>query len=134
MQGFDRTYPFEILSFTDMNGTQLRRIRENLGLSQVAMAARLGLHPNTLARQERAEVGIGEQCARLACAVYLKATRDRARLTAILRQTKGRTAGSTDRDLTLRAAERAEARALRELEEQLGRGALDWWKAESGRR
>jgi transcriptional regulator with XRE-family HTH domain len=49
-----------------MTGTELRRIRKRLGLTQREMAERLGLHPNTLARQERGESGIGNAAARLA--------------------------------------------------------------------
>lgn len=45
---------------------ELRRIREAIGLNQDAMAGRLGIHPNTLARQERGEIGIGEPTIRLA--------------------------------------------------------------------
>ncbi|PYO12098.1 MAG: hypothetical protein DMD75_08295 [Candidatus Rokuibacteriota bacterium] len=49
-----------------MTGEALRRIRKRLGLTQRAFAAQLGLHPNSLARQERGELGIKESVARLA--------------------------------------------------------------------
>ena len=49
-----------------MTGSELRRIRRRLGLTQVEMAEKLGLHPNTLARQERGEIGISVPVGRLA--------------------------------------------------------------------
>ena len=49
-----------------MTGNGLRRIRRRLGLTQVEFAEQLGLHPNTVARQERGEVGIGRAVASLA--------------------------------------------------------------------
>jgi transcriptional regulator with XRE-family HTH domain len=47
-----------------MTGAELRRIRTRLGLTQVQMAARLGVTNTTVARWERDEVGIGEVVAR----------------------------------------------------------------------
>lgn len=41
-----------------MTGTELRRMRTAAGLSQRALAARLGVHWNTLARWERDELPI----------------------------------------------------------------------------
>ncbi len=48
-----------------MKGSELRTIRKRLGLTQVQMAERLGLAPNSVARQERDEMGISEPVARL---------------------------------------------------------------------
>jgi len=48
-----------------MTGKELRQIRMRLGLTQVEMAARAGVHANTVARQERGEVAIREPLARL---------------------------------------------------------------------
>ena len=48
-----------------MTGSELRRIRKRLGLTQVQMAERLGLTGNTVARQERGEVRITEPVGRL---------------------------------------------------------------------
>lgn len=41
-----------------MTGTELREIRQRLGLSQRQFALQLGLHWNTLARFERNELNI----------------------------------------------------------------------------
>jgi len=49
-----------------MTGAELLRIRRRLGLTQREMAGELGLHPNTYARQERGEVGIGGSTVKLA--------------------------------------------------------------------
>ncbi len=48
-----------------MTGAELRRIRKALGLTQRGLAERVGVHSNTIARQERGEVGIKEPLARL---------------------------------------------------------------------
>jgi transcriptional regulator with XRE-family HTH domain len=48
-----------------MEGKELRALRKRLGLTQRALAERVGVHPNSIARQERGEVGIGEPLARL---------------------------------------------------------------------
>lgn len=48
-----------------MTGEELRRIRKRLGLTQVALAERLGVAPNSVARWERDEVPIREVVARL---------------------------------------------------------------------
>lgn len=48
-----------------MTGEELRRIRKRLGLTQVALAERLGVAPNSVARWERNEVPIREVVARL---------------------------------------------------------------------
>jgi transcriptional regulator with XRE-family HTH domain len=48
-----------------MTGTELRRLRRSLGWTQVALARAVGVHPNSIARQERGELGIKEPLARL---------------------------------------------------------------------
>ena len=49
-----------------MTGEQLRAIRRRLGLTQAALAARLGITANALARLERGERGVSETIAILA--------------------------------------------------------------------
>jgi transcriptional regulator with XRE-family HTH domain len=48
-----------------MTGTDLRRLRRRLRLTQRELATRAGVHWNTIARQERDEVRITEPMARL---------------------------------------------------------------------
>ena len=48
-----------------MKGRELLRIRKRLGLTQVALAKRLAVSPNTVARWERDEVRIREPMAKL---------------------------------------------------------------------
>ncbi len=48
-----------------MKGGTLRRIRKRLGLTQAALAKRLGVRPNTVARWERNELPIREPIAKL---------------------------------------------------------------------
>lgn len=48
-----------------MSAAELLRIRKRLGLTQQAFAERVGVTRNTIARQERGELGIGEPLARL---------------------------------------------------------------------
>jgi transcriptional regulator with XRE-family HTH domain len=48
-----------------MTGAELRRIRKRLGLTQLAMAEKIGVHANSLARWERDVVRITEPVARL---------------------------------------------------------------------
>ena len=48
-----------------MTAAELRRIRSQLGLTQAALAELVGVAPNTIARQERGEMGIKEPLARL---------------------------------------------------------------------
>jgi transcriptional regulator with XRE-family HTH domain len=48
-----------------MTGSQLRRIRTRLKLTQVELAEKIGVHANSVARWERDEVGISEPVARL---------------------------------------------------------------------
>lgn len=48
-----------------MTGSELRRLRHGLGLTQAQMGERIGVTQNTVARWERGEVGIGEPQARL---------------------------------------------------------------------
>lgn len=49
-----------------MSGVELKRCRERLKLTQVAMAKQIGIHPNSLARMERGNMTISEPIARLA--------------------------------------------------------------------
>jgi predicted transcriptional regulator len=48
-----------------MDSDELRRIRKRLGLTQVQLAAKVGVAPNSIARQERGKLGIRESLARL---------------------------------------------------------------------
>jgi transcriptional regulator with XRE-family HTH domain len=48
-----------------MRGEELRRLREQAGLTQVQFAERMGVTANTVARWERNEVPIRESMARL---------------------------------------------------------------------
>ena len=49
----------------NVKGGTLRRIRKRLGLTQAALAKRLGVAPNTVARWERNELPIREPMALL---------------------------------------------------------------------
>jgi len=46
-------------------GKELRQIRKQLGLTQAEFADLVGVAPNSIARQERGEIGIREPLARL---------------------------------------------------------------------
>jgi transcriptional regulator with XRE-family HTH domain len=48
-----------------MGGKELLRIRKRLGLTQTELAAKVGVARNSIARQERGELGIRESLARL---------------------------------------------------------------------
>jgi transcriptional regulator with XRE-family HTH domain len=48
-----------------MTGQQMRKIRKDLGLTQAELAALVGVATNSIARQERGEMGIRESLARL---------------------------------------------------------------------
>jgi transcriptional regulator with XRE-family HTH domain len=48
-----------------MNGMALRKRRKQLGMTQLELAAALGVATNTVARYERDESGIPEPVARL---------------------------------------------------------------------
>jgi transcriptional regulator with XRE-family HTH domain len=48
-----------------MTGKELRAIRKRMGLTQVEFAALVGVAPNSIARQERGEIGIREPLGRL---------------------------------------------------------------------
>ena len=48
-----------------MTGPELKHIREKLGWSQARLAEAVGVAPNSIARQERGELGIKESLARL---------------------------------------------------------------------
>ena len=48
-----------------MTGHQMRKIRKGLGLTQKELAVLVGVATNSIARQERGEMGIRESLARL---------------------------------------------------------------------
>jgi putative transcriptional regulator len=48
-----------------MTGSEVRRIRKRLGLTQVELAAKIGVTSNTVARWERGLVRVTEPVARL---------------------------------------------------------------------
>jgi transcriptional regulator with XRE-family HTH domain len=48
-----------------MNAEELKAIRQRLGLTQEQLAGKVGVAPNSIARQERGELGIRESLARL---------------------------------------------------------------------
>ena len=48
-----------------MAGTELRKLRQRLKLTQAQMAKKVGVHSNSLARMERGEMTISEPVARL---------------------------------------------------------------------
>jgi len=48
-----------------VTGLQLHAIRQELALTQAALAEAIGVRPNTVARWERGEIGISEPTARL---------------------------------------------------------------------
>ncbi|MFQ5849223.1 MAG: helix-turn-helix domain-containing protein [Candidatus Binatia bacterium] len=48
-----------------MNGKELKRIRKQLGMTQAQLAEALGVSANSVARQERGEIGIREPVAKL---------------------------------------------------------------------
>jgi len=48
-----------------MTGEELRKIRKQMGLTQAAFADLVGVAENSIARQERNEIGIREPLARL---------------------------------------------------------------------
>ncbi len=56
----------DVSSPLQMTGVELKEIRRRLGLTQQQLAERLGIQRNSLARQERGEIGISEPVARLA--------------------------------------------------------------------
>jgi transcriptional regulator with XRE-family HTH domain len=49
-----------------MKGAELRAIRDRMNLTQRALAERLGVHPNSVARMERSELRISAPVAKLA--------------------------------------------------------------------
>ncbi len=48
-----------------MTGSEVRRIRRRLGLTQTQFAKRVGVHLVTVSRWERGEMGIRESAAKL---------------------------------------------------------------------
>ncbi len=59
---------------TLMTGEELKKIRKQMGLTQVEFADLVGVHWNSIARQERGEVAIRETQAKL---IRLLAEQDR---------------------------------------------------------
>lgn len=48
-----------------MTSRTLRRVRDTMGLTQKAFAKLIGIHPNSLARMERGELGLRPTTERL---------------------------------------------------------------------
>jgi transcriptional regulator with XRE-family HTH domain len=48
-----------------MKPQELKKIRKQLGLTQAQLAELVGIAPNSIARQERGEIGIREPLAKL---------------------------------------------------------------------
>jgi len=46
-----------------MKGSEVRRVRKQLGLTQRAFAEHVGVNPNTVARWERGELNVGSTAA-----------------------------------------------------------------------
>ena len=65
-----------------MDGHDITRRRETLGLSGHALARLLGVHPSTLLRWERGDVQIGPAMARLVEITLRRLERDQARRAA----------------------------------------------------
>lgn len=69
-------YPVDkglLLNYTNsinMNGKELRSIRNRLKLTQQELAKRVGVAPNTIARWERDEMRINEPAARFVKSIY----------------------------------------------------------------
>jgi DNA-binding transcriptional regulator YiaG len=59
------TLPYTIGIVAPMEAGELRRLRRRAGLTQAALAARLGIKPNTVARWEQQVRSISEPMARL---------------------------------------------------------------------
>lgn len=57
----DRGYAVRIV----VTGSQIRAIRQELDLAQAALAERIGMRSNTVARWERGEIGISGAITRL---------------------------------------------------------------------
>ena len=55
-----------------MTAAQLRRLRKQMGLTQVQLAAMVGVSENTLARWERGEMTMREPAARLLRTLAMK--------------------------------------------------------------
>jgi transcriptional regulator with XRE-family HTH domain len=60
-----------------MTGRELKTLREQLGWSQARLAAAVGVASNSIARQERGEMGIKESLARLIRIVAEQAKHDK---------------------------------------------------------
>ncbi len=64
-----------------MTGRELRRIRKRLGVTQKALAEEVGVTANSIARQERGEMGIREPLARLVRVLAQLAPKSRRKAT-----------------------------------------------------
>jgi predicted transcriptional regulator len=53
------------MKISRVTGQQMRKIRKGLGLTQKELAVLMGVATNSIARQERGEMGIRESLARL---------------------------------------------------------------------
>lgn len=62
-----------------MKGNELRSIRKHLGPTQIQLADKLGVAPNSVARWERDEMVISEPATRLARLLTKAATRKTAK-------------------------------------------------------
>jgi transcriptional regulator with XRE-family HTH domain len=62
-----------------MKGSELRKRREQMGLTQAGLAMDLGVSSNTVARYERDELGIPEPVARLLVLLQKQKTAKRGR-------------------------------------------------------
>ena len=76
-----------------MTGKELKSIRKSLGLTQADFAALVGVAPNSIARQERGEMGIREPLARL----RMEIGADKAHLAAALTEIEVRVEEGVDR-------------------------------------
>ena len=70
-------YPLRII--TIMKGEELRKIRKQMGLTQAEFADLVGVHWNSIARQERNEIGIRESQAKLIRLIEKQHTKKRGR-------------------------------------------------------
>jgi DNA-binding XRE family transcriptional regulator len=62
-----------------VRGKELKALRQRLGLTQAELAEKVGVAPNSIARQERDEIGIREPLARLIQLLALTATKPKKR-------------------------------------------------------
>jgi DNA-binding transcriptional regulator YiaG len=75
--GLDSSENHDYTAWIAMTGKQLKKIRSQLGLTQLQLAKELGVTSNTVARWERDEVAIREPNARLLQTIYSQRKRKR---------------------------------------------------------